>query len=63
MENVNETMVMVTREEFEELTKLRIIKDNICKHYKPMLGKGTLYTCVDADLFDSLFPGELEVMR
>lgn len=58
---MDNTMVMVTRAEYEELVKLRVIKQNAIRNYNPREDSLPCYTCIDTALFDDLFPNELEV--
>jgi hypothetical protein len=61
MNKMNETPVMMTRQEYEELVKLRIIKQNAIRNYSPREDSLPCYICIDTALFDDLFPNELEV--
>ena len=53
---MEKTMVMVTREEFEELVKLRILKANVVELYSPEVE--SMFTCVELNVLKKLFPGE-----
>lgn len=56
MMDLKDTMVMVTREEFEELIKLRVLKANAKELYNPKTD--LKFSCVDVMVLRTLFPDE-----